>query len=220
MNNPEEALPSPNGSSGRLLGALLLLHFVVVFIIKTINNEAADMFWMSHVGLLTVALGLAFSVPLLVTAAFIELLVLHGLWLFDCLSWFATGEFPMGLATYLEGADVLVWIATAHHFFLLPMLIVLVRRRPARPREAVLCAIATYLIITTISRAFLEPSSNINYAFGVRISWQHAFWDWANHNSKGPLYLLGLNIFVTFVMFLPAFGLVCLWQKRSQRHIA
>jgi len=185
----------------------------LVVAIKIKIGQPADILWMSHVGLATAALGFFAGKPVLVTAAFIELLALHSLWLYDCLSWMIAGSFPMGLATYLTSANALVWTATAHHFFLLPLLLVTVRVKPRHPKEALLIAIATYLVLTCLCRAFVEPALNINYAFGVRISWEHWFWSWANRNSDGPFYLLGLNTFVTLVMFLPAYGLVCHWRR-------
>lgn len=194
----------------------LLVHFCVVVFIKFKIGHPSDILWMSHVGLLTAAIGFLSAKPVLVTAAFIELLVLHSLWLYDCIAWMIGGHFPMGIATYLTSADALVWIATAHHFFLLPILLVAVMRRPTNPVEALLVAVGTYLLVTCACRAITTPGDNINYAFGVRISWEHWFWDWANRNSNGPFYLLGLNAFVTLVMFVPACGLVCL-LRRYQR---
>lgn len=201
----------------RVVGALLLLHFFVVVAIKVAIGKPSDILWMSHIGLVTAAVGLLIAKPVLVTAAFIELLALHSIWLFDCISWMTQGHFPMGIATYLTDADGWIWTATAHHFFLLPLLMLIVRTQPQRPLEALLFAMATYLVLTVLSRALLSPAENINYAFGVRIAWDHAFWNWANRNSNGPFYLLGLNAFVGLFMFLPAFGIVCVW-RRKQTH--
>ncbi|GJM23824.1 MAG: hypothetical protein DHS20C16_02390 [Phycisphaerae bacterium] len=214
----------PASNASLILGAVLLFHFVLVVIIKIRIGQPTDLLWMSHVGLATAAFGFFLNKPVLVTAAFIELLALHSLWLYDCLTWMIAGSFPMGLATYLVDANVWVWTATAHHFFLLPLLLIVVRFRPARPLEALLITIATYLVLTCVCRAFTSPALNINYAYGVRISWEHWFWSWTNRNSNGPFYLLGLNAFVGLVMFLPAYGLVRHWgrtrDKESSRRAA
>jgi hypothetical protein len=204
----------PARNAARVVGAVLLVHLALVAAIKFEIGQPADLLWMSHVGLATTAIGFFAGKPVLVTAAFIELLALHSLWLYDCVSWMITGSFPMGLATYLDNAGAWVWIATAHHFFLLPLLLIVVRSRPQRPIEALLVSIATYLVLTCVCRALTPPALNINYAFGVRISWEHWFWNWANRISNGPYYLLGLNAFVGLVMFLPAYALVRHWKVR------
>lgn len=213
MNQIRANVHSFNQTATRILGAALLTHFALVVGIKIKIGQPHDILWMSHIGLLTTAVGFIAQKPVLVTAAFIELLALHSLWLYDCISWMITGSFPMGLGNYLINADALVWIATAHHFYLIPLLVVAVRSRPLYPKEALLIAIATYLILTCLCRVFLLPAQNINYAFGVRIAWEHWFWNWANRNSNGPFYLLGLNTFVTIVMFLPVYGLVRRWAR-------
>ncbi len=215
--NQHAAVAHPHSlRAARALGVLLLVQFILVVAIKIKIGKPADILWMSHVGLLTAAIGFFARKPILVTVALIELLALHSLWLYDFLSWVTGGTFPMGIANYLINADALVWIATAHHFFLLPLLLIAVKRKPYKPTEALLIAIATYLILICACRAFTTPALNINYAFGVRIAWEHWFWEWANRNSNGPFYLLGLSTFVTLVMFAPAYGLVCYWRRGTR----
>ena len=220
MSQHQPNIESLDPNAPRVLGVFLLVHFALVVGIKIKIGQPDDILWMSHVGLLTTACGFLARKPALVTAALIELLVLHSLWLYDCISWMLTGSFPMGLGTYLINANALVWIATAHHFYLIPLLVIAVRSRPLHPKEALLIAIATYLFLTCLCRVFLLPAHNINYAFGVRIAWEHWFWNWANRNSNGPFYLLGLNAFVTIVMFLPVYGLVRHWARLQSAHQA
>ncbi len=208
--------PSPEytpslGPGARYVGWFLLAHFALVCGVKIAAGRAGDIAWMSHVGLLMAALGLLGRSSLLIAAALINVLALHGLWLADCLTWLATGRFPLGITNYLPHADAWTWLSTLHHFYLAPLLLVVTYRTGERRPEALLLAIAVYLALTLFSHAALPVAANINYAFRVPVA--HGVWlvDWGNQ-QPGAIYLPGLNLFVALVMFTPAYLLMRNWR--------
>jgi hypothetical protein len=186
----------------RMLGGLLLIHFVIVCAIKTARGVPDEILWMSHIGLLLAGIGFVFHNATLLAAATIAIFVLHALWLGDCVAWLTTGHFPLGITTYLRDADAWVWLATAHHFYLIGLLPWCVTGRALGRPEALLLAVALYLSLTVASRAFTDPGLNVNFAFGARIGRPVPFFDWANR-QPGALYLPGLNAFVAVAMFWP-----------------
>lgn len=190
-------------SLSRWIGVLLLAQFAAVCIIKIHLEVAHEILWMSHVGLLLAGLGLAARSSVLIATSFTCVLVLHGIWLMDCVAWLISRRHPLGVTNYLDEATPLAWLATLHHFYLAPVLLVAVRRLRTWPAEALLAAAALYLVLTVISRGWLSPAANVNYAFGVLTSLDSPFLDWANR-QPGWLYMLGLNGFVVVVMFWPA----------------
>jgi len=261
VTGPNAGTGSANGAIGgrfgRWIGAALLVHFAVVCAVKAAKGCPEEILWMSHVGLLLAGLGLVGRSTLLVCTALLCILLLHGLWVFDCVAWWMGGSFPLSITSYLEEADAWVWLGTAHHFYLAPLLVVLVlvrRSMPrhsfpsrdrqgalARPRQspvpyergpeqavarptiagpfpaaALPAAVAVYLWLSVLSRAFLDPAPNVNYAFGVPGALDFAFFRWANL-QPGFIYLPGLNLFVTLVFFLPPFLALRAWSGRGSR---
>lgn len=201
---------------GRWIGAVMLLHFAVVFGVKVAFDISGEILWMSHVSLLLAGLGLLLQTPLLVTTALTTSFVLHSFWLIDALWWMAFGTFPMGITTYLETAGLWTWVATSHHFYLVPLLLIIVARLRKFPPETLLASVAVFLILTILSR-FLDPARNINYAFGVKTTLDSAFLNWANR-LPGGIYLPGLNAFVSALMFVPVTMLMRAWINRSRPH--
>ncbi|HRX84404.1 MAG TPA: hypothetical protein P5572_05230 [Phycisphaerae bacterium] len=202
-------------STRRTIGGLMLAHFGLVCVVKIAAGIAGEILWMSHIGLLMAAAGLLLDRPLLVATALIDVLVLHGLWLADCLGWALGGDFPLGITTYLRTAGWTTWAATAHHFYLVPLLLVLVRPRAVRTPDALLAATAVYLGLTVISRACVSPALNVNFAFGVNFGPQVPLLAWGNR-QPGSVYLPLLNAFVAFVMFTPAF--IVLRDRSAESH--
>jgi len=188
----------------RALGGLMLAHFGLIVAVKIATGVAGEILWMSHIGLLLAAVGLLLDSPLLVATALIDVLVLHGLWLTDCIAWMLTGVFPLGITTYLRTAGAATWAATAHHFYLVPLLLGIVRPRAVRTPDTLLAAIAVYLLLTVISRACVQPALNVNFAFGVNFGPQVPLLEWGNR-QPGTIYLPLLNAFVAVVMLTPAF---------------
>jgi hypothetical protein len=182
----------------------MILHFVTICAIKFAQGLPGEILWVSHIALLIGGIGLLLSCPLLVAAALLNVLILHGLWLVDCGTWLATGSFPLGITTHLRDADMASWIATAHHFYLVPLLLCVARRRWVRSREALLTAVAVFLFLTALSRAFTDPALNVNFVFGARVGFPVPFFQWGNL-QHASLYMVGLNAFVLVFMLMPAY---------------
>jgi hypothetical protein len=147
------------------LGALLMTHFVIVCAIKSAQGIPGDVLWMSHVALAFAGGGLLLGSRLFTGAALTAVAIPHMLWLIDFVTAQFVGSHPLRITHYLHGADTLTWIATAHHFYLLPLLSVIVlcgtRYRFASLNMAALLTIG----FTLLSRAVLPPSLNVNFAF-------------------------------------------------------
>ena len=201
----------------RMLGGLMLGHFAVVCAIKLATGVAGEILWMSHVGLLLAGTGLVLGRPLLVATALIDILMLHGLWLADCATWWTTGVFPLGITRYLGDATWSTWVATAHHFYLAPLLLVIVRRRAVRAPDTYLAALAASLILTAASRAAVRPALNVNYAFGVNITLPVALVEWGNA-QPGAVYLLVLNAVIAVFFITPAY-LLLRSREEQDRHM-
>ena len=155
---------------GRWLGLLLLADFAIVCSIKSAYDSGSEIWWMSHVGLLIAGLGFVGRSSMLLSTALISIFVLHSLWLVDCLVWLVADQFVLGVTTYLQDARLGVWVATAHHFYLVPLLLISVLDSRRCPRASFPAAVALFIFLSLISRAFLAPADNVNFAFRVDTS--------------------------------------------------
>jgi hypothetical protein len=135
---------------------------------------------MSHIGLLLAGAGFMLRSALAITTALTCILMLHGIWLTDAVTWMVCGALPIGVATYLPEAGFCDWVATAHHFYLAPVLLILMARARVWPEESLPAAVVVYLALTVLSRAAIVPAANVNYAFGVRTALDHPWVDIAN----------------------------------------
>jgi hypothetical protein len=213
------------GVSGRrhaILGVLCLLQFALVCVIKTRTGLAPEILWLSHVSLLLAGGGLLLPSARLLDLALVAIFSLHSVWLLDFACGFALGVFPLAVTRYLQGGDPATWVATIHHFYLMPVLCwnFLRRARTHAPRgsclESWLAATAFYLWLSCTSRWLGPPALNVNFAYGVLTAIGHPFLAWANGLPAQP-YLLGLNAFVSLVFFLPPACLASLLRSRSSR---
>jgi hypothetical protein len=195
------------------IGLLLLANFVVVVILKSAHGNARELLWISHFGLFLAALGFLLESGLLIATCFVSVFILHALWLFDAAAGLTTGDFPLGATRYLQTAPLWLWVSTAHHFYLLPLLAFGLWRRRECPPEALVAAIALFLYASVASRFFLDPADNVNFAFGLEVQVLPDFIAWANRQRSG-FYLVGLNAFATWFMFLPAYVLARLASSK------
>lgn len=189
----------------RSLGLILLADFAIVGAIKISFGVAGEILWLSHMGLLIAGIGLLSRSPFLTCTSLISIFAVHSLWLVDCLVWLVTGDFVLGVTDYLEDADLGTWVATAHHFYLIPLLVVVVLCGRQCPKGSLPGAAAVYLTLSLISRGFLEPGDNVNFAFRVATGLNWPLLRWVNE-LPGPLYLLTVNAFVSAVFFLPTYA--------------
>ncbi len=223
----------PSRRGLRWLGGALLGHFAFVCIVKFSGGKGAELLWISHVGLLLTGLGLILSSRLLWTTALTLVVVPHTLWIVDCVVGLATGDFPLDLTNYVTQAGPLEWLGTAHHFYLLPLLLALFLRDRVWPVEAWPLSIAVFLGLTVVSRGLTPPTDNVNWAFGVCPEWDTPAVS-AINRLGGSVHLLLLNAFVAGMILTPtAWGLSRLaarsrgggrggsagvqWERRSGR---
>jgi len=150
----------------RAIGALLLLHFAAVCIVKTAQLIPADVWWMSHIALALAGIGLLLASRLLIGAALTAVALPHVVWLLDFLVAQMTGVPLLGITQYLDDAGWQTWLATAHHFYLVPLLLLIACRHRYR-WESLLLAIVLAVIATLISRAALPEARNVNWAFAT-----------------------------------------------------
>jgi len=202
------------GRFGRWIGLALLIHFVVVITVANVVRHApAEMVWISHVSLLVAGLGLVLNSTLLVAAALTAVGVLHGLWLIDSLSGLLFGWFPLGGTRYLLVADPWTRAATAHHFYLAPLLFVILWRHRAYPWTAWPLASGLFLVLSLLSRASGSPALNVNWAF--RVGAVEDWWLVVAINSLSTVsYLVVLNAGAAVVLFLPV-ALLMRWRVRG-----
>ena len=164
-----------------------------------------ELLWLSHVGLLLAGLGFALGRTLPVAVALVLILLPHSLWLIDAGCVLLLGFSPFGVANYLARADLLTWVGTIHHFYLLPLLLLRSPRGFTSFPETWLGAVSVYLTLSVISRVVSAPFENINY---VHAAFPDVAWGLlrASDGLSGSAYMLGLNAFVAFVVLLPAAG--------------
>ena len=204
------------GRFGRWIGAGLLVHFAVVLCIINLAREApGEVLWLSHVSLLLAGLGLLLQSALPVTTALTTVGVLHGFWLVDSLSGLMLHWFPLGATDYLLTADRWTRVATAHHFYLAPLLFVIVWRHRTCPKATLPVASMLFMLLTLVSRVALSPVINVNYAFRVTAAMDHPLVAWVNSLSP-VLYLFVINMLVTTMMFLPV-SLLMHYRAQSVR---
>lgn len=186
---PERAL--------RAVGVALAADYVLVAVVKFCQGAAVELLWISHVALLVACLGLILRIALLPAMAFVMILVPHTFWLAD-LGLRRAGLASFGLTDYLESASIGTWLGTLHHFFLLPILIFVLRRwiacNSVRRAEALLGAIAAYAFLMVICRAVTPSFLNINFSYGVLPGVDWSFLSWLNGlpgRHYVPLLILG-----------------------------
>jgi MSHA pilin protein MshA len=151
-----------------LCAAALTLHFAFVVSHKLASGAGVELLWISNASLALCAVGVALNGRALLSALLILLLVPHGAWLADCFGWLATGRFPLGFTAYLAHASFADWIATAHHFYLLPLLLTMVGRAGGPTRSAPWAALGIYAALLLVGR--LGGDANVNWAVAL---WPH-----------------------------------------------
>ncbi len=132
----------------RVLGAVILALYGVLVLQKTQAGLGAELFWLSHVTSLILALGLLARAPLMVATGFLfHLAVALPAYIF----YLATGgetsvvSFLLHLLTPLSG-----WIAW---------------RGVRLPLAALLSTYATYAAVMAATLALTPPAMNVNAAF-------------------------------------------------------
>ena len=186
----------------RSLGFALLLQFTFLCVCKWAQGTPEQIWWVSHVSLLTTAAGLIGRRPWLVSAALTNVLLLHLLWLVDLGTWLLIGDFPFQVTTHMANASEATWVATAHHFYLTPALLLLFLREPQYRLESFLLACSIFLLLTLFCCLSLPQPANINCAFCVPAGITLCGADWLNSVPR-TYYLTALNLAVGVFVFVP-----------------
>lgn len=197
----------------RFIGFVLAAQWVLTCILKFIEGQPVELAWLCHVTLLLAAMGLILNRPLLIHAALIAVLGPHSLWLMDLTGSVILGYSPFGITGYLEGMPWWVWLGTAHHLYLMPILLWIVLRSDDPPRGAIWLASVLYLYLTVFSHAFLPATDNVNYAHGLFGAIDFGLLNNLNRLPGAP-YLLLLNVGTTAVFFAPAGWLILKVRRR------
>jgi hypothetical protein len=196
---------------GRIVGAILLVQLTVTAAVKIATGAAADLLWVSHVALALSAAGFLLRRPMLLAVALTMIAVPHAAWIVDSVVTGAGGRSPLGLTRHLMGADALAWLASAHHVYLLPLLLVAVRRR-GYPRGALATAIALVVALSLLARLALPAPSNVNYAHRLLPGIDHPLSWWMN--GLPPLaYLSLLNGAIAAGVLVPTAVLLRRWTR-------
>lgn len=195
----------------QLVGAVFLAQFVIVCAVNLASGTPARIWWISHVALVIAGAGLIIGRTLPVAAALVLVLFLHAVWLLDCGTWLVTGIFPLKVTAHLADAGAWRWIATLHHFYFAPLLLVLLWRRTGGVLAALPVAAAVYAGLTILARVLLPAQENINYAFTTP-GFDHPIVRWGN-GLPAAEYLLVLNLIVSGVIFFPTAALLDRWLR-------
>jgi len=209
------------------VGFALLLQFTLVCVIKGAQGKPEEIWWLSHISLLTSSVGLIGRRPWLIATALTNVLLLHAVWLADLGAWLLTGDFPFLITAYLAEANRATWLATSHHFYLMPGLLLMFLADPRYRRESLLLACCLFLLLTLISSLTLPAAANVNYAFFVPRGIAPLGLGWLNQLPRA-YYLAGLNLTVSLFMFVPAAmvltviahwrGFESLWASRRREN--
>ena len=197
-----------------LLGALLLTHFIIVCAIKSAQGIPGDVLWMSHIALAFAGGGLLLGSRVFLGAALTAVAVPHSLWLYDFFASIITGDNPLRITHYLHGADVLTWMSTAHHFYLLPLLGFIVLRSTRYQFASLALASLLIIVATALSRAFLPQSLNVNFAFATLPGVDLAPLHWLNGRPAGE-YLL-VQLAWQILVFMAPTALALRWLTRNR----
>ncbi len=197
------------------IGGFLLLNFLIVVLVKFQLGRTQELLWLSHVALVMAGIGFMFGRNLFVYTAATSIFLPHLIWLSDFTCWLLWGSNPLGITTYLNNANIWIWFGTLHHFYLLPVLTVLILRNGRYPLIALPVAIATYLYLTLFSRMFSHSAFNINYAFNFLPGLDAPLLNWFNQLPV-HIYIIALNLTVDSFAFLPAavlFYIICIKRE-------
>lgn len=183
-----------SGLACRVVGGLLLAQWSGVVCIKAAQGRAVELLWLSHVALLLTGVAFLTRSDRLLRVVFCAIAVPHAFWLADAAGVLLVGVSPMGVTQYLTAATPADWLATAHHFVMLPLLVAALWRRPGG-RSGVLAEAWGVCVAVTLAARFLGgPASNVNYSYALLAGIDHPLLRALNaaHPSAYLLCLMGV----------------------------
>jgi len=184
----------------RFAGGLLVVNFLWVVVSRVWEGKAEELAWLSHVGTLAGGVGLLLRSDYLVSLALVSLFLFHGIWIVDGTAWLLTGTFPLGAVYYLAEHNWFQFLATIHHFYVLPLLLAwLFWRRRLHP-QAWVGASALFAVLVLFSAFFLPTGPNVNSAHAVWPGVDRTFFGHANRLPK-VIYVPALILASAFANF-------------------
>ncbi|MGQ9649251.1 MAG: hypothetical protein ACUVXJ_04000 [Phycisphaerae bacterium] len=188
----------------------------MVGVINLLRRAPGEILWLCHISLFLAGRGLVTQSLRLVAIACTAVALPHTFWLIDSLSGLLLGWFPLGATAYILTADTWTRIVTAHHFYLAPLLWVIVWRHGSFSRVALPAVSLLCLLLSMTCRVAVSPALSVNYAFFAVPVADHPFVAWVNSLDVIP-YLLVINAIVSGVMFAPA-ALLMTCHAQKTRH--
>jgi len=193
----------------RIIAVLLLVHFTALCMIKYVTVTDPEIFWLCNISLALAAVALFLQSNFLVFVAITNIFFFHILWYVDIASFLTTGTFSLGVASYLKHADLLTWITTSHHFYLLPLLLFIVIHKHSSfpPVPTLLASVFILSALVIISRYFTNNEMNINYAYRIELLSESPAIRWVNQHDPFAYLTLGISL-ISLGIFFPTIVLL------------
>lgn len=185
-------------------GTAMLGHFIFCFCRCIYLGVPEQVLWISHIATLTGGIGAFLRSRFLISLALVTCLGHHLFWLFDLISWLITGNFAVGVTAYLQNASLGAWFQTSNHFFVTPMLLILVIHQGVINKYIWIWASALFVSLIAIGLIFFSPATNLNCAYYPWLGLQQLVFMLPGLApfSRG-LYLFYVIVLTTFGNYLP-----------------
>ena len=185
------------------IGIILLIHWILLVNDRITYSISLNLFWISHLALLTSAIGFILRSNIILSSSLISIFIMHGLWVIDFI-FLLFGNSPSTYTDYVLKLGPERRILTFHHIYLIPLLLWALWKQRKISKHAWIFASLFFLILSIISN-FLPGEHNINCAHFVCIPITTIFPFFAIFNNPNPIfYLISLNLFMAlFIFYLP-----------------
>ena len=150
-----------------IIGVLIMLHWVALVIDRITHNISYNLFWFSHLALVLAAAGFILRSNLLLTTSLISILLGHGLWVFDLLVLVITGNSPLNYSSYFFDLSFYRKILTAHHIYLIPLLLITLWKQKKISKYGWLLASILFAAASFLTVFFVPKEYNVNCAHFV-----------------------------------------------------
>ena len=185
-------------------GIAMLGHFIFCLCRCIYLGVPEQVLWISHISTLTGGIGAFLRNRFLISLALVTCLGHHLFWLFDILSWLITGNLTVGVTAYLQNASLGAWLQTSNHFFVWPVLLILVIHQGHINKYIWIWASALFVSLIAIGMIFYPPASNLNCAYYPWPGLEHLVFMLPGLNPFSPgLYLFYVIAMTTFINYLP-----------------
>jgi len=185
-------------------GIVFLGHFTFCLCRCIYLGVPEQVLWVSHIATLTGGIGAFLRNRFLISLALVTCLGHHLFWLFDIASWLITGNFAVGVTAYLQNASLGAWIQTSNHFFVPPMLLILLIHQGTINKHIWIWASVLFVSLITAGLIFFSPASNVNCAYYPWPGLQRLVFMLPGLAPFSPrLYLFYVIVLTTFGNYLP-----------------